>query len=81
MLALPPPSLELALNFLSLEAINETLKGHHSTDVEVEPPPSRVGNLEASRDSKGGPPPGDITKELHTIKLLESVGDCASEHA
>jgi hypothetical protein len=49
--ALPPPSPELTLILRSLEAINETLKGRHSTDVEVEPPPSGVGNPEASRDS------------------------------
>jgi hypothetical protein len=53
----PPPSLELALILRSVEAINETLKGRQSTDVEVEPPPSEVGNPEASRDSEGGPPP------------------------
>jgi hypothetical protein len=80
-LALPPPSLELALILCSLEAINETLKGHQSTNVEVEPPPSGVGNPEASRVSKGGPPPGDITRELQKIKLPEFVGGRASECA
>jgi hypothetical protein len=74
MLALPPPSPELALILCSLEAINETLKGYHPTDVEVEPPPSGVGNPEASRDSEGGPPPRDITRELQKIKLPEFVG-------
>jgi hypothetical protein len=70
----PPPSRELALIFHSLEAINETLKGRQPIDVEVEPPPSGVGNLEASRDSEGGPPPEDITRELQKIKLPEFVG-------
>jgi hypothetical protein len=59
---LPPPSPELALILCSLEAINETLKGHQSTDVEVEPAPSGVGNTQVSRDSEGGPPLGDITR-------------------
>jgi hypothetical protein len=66
---LPPPSLELGLILRSLEAINETLKWRHSTDVEVEPPPYGVGNPKVSRDSKGGPPPRDITIELKNIKL------------
>jgi hypothetical protein len=48
----------------SLEAINETLKGRQPAWVEVEPPLSGVGNPEASRDSGGGPPPKDITREL-----------------
>jgi hypothetical protein len=30
-----------------------------------------MGNPEASRDSRGGPPPEDITRELQKIKLLE----------
>jgi hypothetical protein len=47
----------------------------------VEPPPSRMGNPEASRDSGGGPPPEDITRELQKIKLLEFAGGCASERA
>jgi hypothetical protein len=51
--SLPPPSPELALILRSLEAINETLKGRQSIDVEVEPPPSGVSNLEALRDSEG----------------------------
>jgi hypothetical protein len=54
----PPPSPELALILHSLEAINETLKGHHPVGIEVEPPPSGEGNPEASRDSGGGPPRG-----------------------
>jgi len=78
-LVLPPPSLELAIIFHSLEDINETLKGRQSTYVEVEPPPFGVGNPEVSRDSKGGPPLGDITKELKKIKLPEFVEGCASE--
>jgi hypothetical protein len=78
---LPPPSPELALILRSLEAINETLKGRQPTDVEVEPPPSGVGNPEASRDSEGGPPPADITRELQKIKLPKFVGGRASEHA
>jgi hypothetical protein len=79
--ALPPPSPELALILRSLEAINETLKGHQPTGIEVEPPPSGTGNPEASRDSGGGPPPEDITRELQKIKLLEFVGGRASERA
>ena len=47
----------------------------------MEPPPSGEGNPEASRDSRGGPPPEDITRELQKIKLPEFVGGCASEHA
>ena len=77
---LPPPSPELALILYSLEAINQTLKGCQLANVEVEPPPSGVGNPEASRDSKGGPPLGDITRELQKIKLPEFVGHHTSEH-
>jgi hypothetical protein len=77
----PPPSPKLALILCSLEAINETLKGHHPTGIEVEPPPSRMGNLEVLRDSGGGPPPEDITRELQKIKLPEFVGGRASECA
>ena len=58
----PPPSPELALILRSLEAINETLKGRQPAGIEVEPPPSRMGNPEVSRDSGGGPPPEDITQ-------------------
>jgi hypothetical protein len=47
----------------------------------VEPPPSGMGNPEVSRDSGGGPPPEDITRELQKIKLLEFVGGRASERA
>jgi hypothetical protein len=65
-----PPLPELALILRSLEAINETLKGRQPAETEVEPPPSRAGNLEASRYSGGGPPPEDITRELQKIKLL-----------
>ena len=78
---LPPPSTELALILCSLEAINETLKGHQSAHVEVEPPSSGVGNPETLRESEGGPPPGDITRELQNIKLPEFVGGHASERA
>ena len=81
MLTLPPPSPELALILRSLEAINETLKGRQPADVKVEPPPSRVGNPKASRDSEGGHPPGDITRELQKIKLPKFVGGRASERA
>jgi hypothetical protein len=77
----PPPSPKLSLILCSLEAINETLKGRQPAGTEVEPPPSGMGNLEASRDSGGGPPPEDITQELQKIKLLEFVGGRASEHA
>ena len=62
-----------------MEAINETLKGRQPTGIEVEPPPSRMGNLEALRDSEGGPPPKDITRELQKIKLPEFVKGHASE--
>jgi hypothetical protein len=75
----PPPSPELALILRSLEAINETLKGRQPTGTEVEPPPSGMGNPEVSRDSGGGPPPEDITRELQKIKLPEFVGGRASE--
>jgi hypothetical protein len=78
---LPPPSPELALILCSLEAINETLKGCQPTWIEVEPPPSGTSNLEASRDSRGEPPPKDITRELQKIKLLEFVGGRTSERA
>jgi hypothetical protein len=61
---LPPPSPKLALIMRSLEAINETLKGHHPAGIEVEPPPSGMGNPEVSRDLGGRPPPEDITREL-----------------
>jgi hypothetical protein len=71
--ALPPPSPELALILRSLEPINETLNGHQSTDVEVEPPTYGVGNPKASRDSKGGPPPGDVTRELEKIIYSQSL--------
>jgi hypothetical protein len=59
----PPPSPELALILRSLEAINETLKGQQPAGTEVEPPPSGTGNPEVSRDSGGGPPPEDITRD------------------
>jgi hypothetical protein len=76
----PPPSPELVLILRSLEAINDTLKGCQPAGIEVEPPPSGMGNLEASRDSGGGPPPKDITREVQKIKLPEFVGGHASEH-
>jgi hypothetical protein len=60
----PPPSPEIVLILWSLEAINDTLKGRQPAGIEVEPPPSIMGNPEASRDSRGGPPPKDITREL-----------------
>jgi hypothetical protein len=50
---LPPPSPELALILRSLEPINETLKGHQPTGVEVEPPPSGVGNPESIEGFRG----------------------------
>jgi hypothetical protein len=77
----PPPSFELALILRSLEAINETLKGHQPARIEVEPPPSGEGNPEASRESGGGPPPEDITRELQKIKLPEFAEGCSSERA
>jgi hypothetical protein len=79
MLVPQPPSPELALILCFFEDINETLKGRQSIDVEVEPPPYRVGNPEASRELEGGPPPRDITRELQKIKHLEFVGGHASE--
>jgi hypothetical protein len=45
----------------------------------VESPPSGMGNPEASRDSRGGLPPEDITRELQKIKLPEFAGGRASE--
>jgi hypothetical protein len=75
----PPPSLELALIMRSLEAINETLKGRQPADVEIEPPQSGVGNPEASMDSEGGPPLGDITRELQKIKFPNFVEGHANE--
>jgi hypothetical protein len=45
----------------------------------VEPPPSGTGNPKVSRDSGGGPPPEDITRELQKIKLSKFVGGRASE--
>ena len=80
-LAPPSPFPELDLILHSLEAINETLKGCQPTGIEVEPPPSGMGNPEASRDSGGQPPPKDISRELQKIKLLEFVRGCASERA
>ena len=77
----PPPSLKIALILHSLEAINETLKGHQPAGIEVEPPPSGMSNPEVSRDSGGGPPPKDITRELHKIKLPEFIEGRASERA
>jgi hypothetical protein len=77
----PPPSPELALILCSLEAINETLKGRQPIGIEVEPPPSGMGNPEASRDSRGGPPLEDITRELQKIKLSEFARGRASERA
>ena len=78
---LPPPSLELTLIPRSLEAINETLKGHQPARIKVEPPPSREGNPEASRESGGGPPPEEITRELQKIKLPDFAEGCSSERA
>ena len=47
----------------------------------MEPLKYIMGNLEASRDSGGGPPPKDITRELQKIKLPEFSGGRASERA
>jgi len=49
-------------------------------DVKVKAQVSRVGSPEASRDSKGGPPPRDITRELQKIKLPKFSRGRASEH-
>ena len=81
MLALPPPSPGLSLILCSLEAINKTLKGRQSTNVEVEPPPSRVGNPKVVRESEGGSPLGDIKRELQKIKLPKFLQGHASERA
>jgi hypothetical protein len=40
-----------------------------------------MGNPEASRDSGGGLPPEDITRELQKIKLLEFSKGRTSERA
>jgi hypothetical protein len=64
-----------------LEAINENLKGCQIVGIEVEPPPSGMGNPEVSRDSGGETPPEDITRELWKIKLSEFVEGHASERA
>jgi hypothetical protein len=64
MLTLPPPLPGLSIILCSLEAINKTLKGHQSTNVEVEPTPSRVGNPKVVRELEGGPPLGDIKSEV-----------------
>ena len=77
----PLPSPELTLIMCSLEAINETLKGCQTNEVEVEHPPSRLGNIEGSRDSNRGPPIEDITRELQKINLPEFAGGRASECA
>jgi hypothetical protein len=45
----------------------------------VEPPPSGEGNPEALRDSGGGPPPEEITREMQKIKLPEFAGGHSSE--
>jgi hypothetical protein len=79
MLVSQPPFPELALILCSSEDINESLKGLQSKDVEVEPPPSRMGDPKESRDSNRGPPRGDITRELQKIKLSYFVGGRASE--
>ena len=76
---LPLP--ELALILRSLEVINEILRGRQKTKVEVEHPPSGLGNLEGSRDSDRGPLIDDITTELQNIKLPEFAGGRASERA
>jgi hypothetical protein len=77
----PPSSLELTLILCSLEAINETLKGRQPAGTKMESPPSGTGNPEASRDSRGGPPPKDITQELQKIKLPDFSEGRASERA
>jgi len=48
--------------------------------VEVEHPPSGLGNLEGSRDSDRVPPSEDITRELRKIKLPEFAGGHANKH-
>ena len=77
----PLPSLELTLILRSLEAINETLKGCQTNEVEVEHPPLGLGNLKGSREFDRGTPIKDITRELQNIKLPEYAGGRASERA
>jgi hypothetical protein len=77
----PPPSPKISLILCSLESINKTFKGRQPAGTEVERPPPGTGNPEASRDSGGGPPPEDITRELQKIKLPEFSGGRASERA
>jgi len=49
--------------------------------VEVEHPPSGLGNREGSRDSDRGPPIEYITREIQKIKLLDFAGGRASKCA
>jgi hypothetical protein len=55
-----------------LEAINETLKGCQLVGTEVELPPFRTGNPEASRNSRGEFPPEDTVEE-YEIRFMELV--------
>ena len=64
----PLPSLDLALILCSIEIINETLRAHETTEVDLERFPSRVGNVKGSKDFNRGSPTRDITRELQSIK-------------
>ena len=77
----PLPSLELTLILCSLEEVNETLKGRQTNEVEVEHPPSGLGNLEGSSDFDRGPPIEDITRDIQNIKLPKFAGGRANEQA
>ena len=77
----PLPSPELTLILRSLEAINETLRGRQTKEMEGEHPSSGLGNPEGSRDYDRRPPVEDITRELQKIKLPEFAGGRASERA
>jgi len=55
----------------SIEAINETLRGHETTEVDLDKFPSGVGNYKGSRDFNRGSPTRDIIRELQNIKPPE----------
>ena len=77
----PLPSPELTLILRSLEAINETLRGRQTNEMEGEHPSSGLGNPKGSRDFDRRPPVEDIIRELQKIKLPEFLGGHASERA
>ncbi len=77
----PLPSPKWTLILHSLEAINETLRGRQTNEMEGEHPSSGLGNPEGSRDYDRRPLVEDITRELEKIKLPEFAGGRASERA